>query len=357
MKPRIHILFEHGADGQPYGSAQIRLLRPLTHPALGDEFDVTSGLEYAGQAVEAVILDRLWRPDISPALAEQIVAAVRRAGAKLIYTLDDNFLDLPPSVAGWFTPQHRQVVEFFLSEADGVMVTTPGLQERFAPYNRHSVVVPHALDERLLKPKPRAWLDRFRSRRIIIGYMGTFSHDDDLLMIAPALRAAIERHSASVEIQLIGVAERPATLAALSGLPVRVITLRPELVEYTRFLPWFTQQRWDIALAPLIDSPFTRCKSDIKFLDYSALGAAGIYSRVPAYESSVRHLETGWVTDNTIEAWQSALKQLISSRDLRRDLAQRAAHYLDAERVLRQRAHDWSAALAQLIGGEAKPLF
>jgi len=62
MKPRIHVLFEHGADSQPYGSAQIRLLRPLTHPALCDEFDVTSGLEYAGQAVEAVILDRLWRP-------------------------------------------------------------------------------------------------------------------------------------------------------------------------------------------------------------------------------------------------------------------------------------------------------
>jgi glycosyltransferase involved in cell wall biosynthesis len=355
MKPRIHILFEHGADGQPYGSAQIRLLRPLTHPALCDEFDVTSGLDYAGQAVEAVILDRLWRPDISLALAGQLVAAVQHAGAKLIYTLDDNFLDLPPSIATWFTPQHRQVVEFFLSQADGVMVTTPGLKDRFAPYNQNIVVVAHALDERLLKPKPRAWLNRFRSRRIIIGYMGTFSHDDDLLMIAPALRAAIERHSVPVEIRLIGVAERPATLAALSGLPVRVIALRPEMVEYTRFLPWFTQQHWDIALAPLIDSRFTRCKSDIKFLDYSALGAAGIYSRVPAYESSVRHLETGWVTDNTIEAWQRALEELISSNDLRRDLAQRAAHYLFAERILKQRARNWLAALTQLIGGEARP--
>lgn len=351
MKPRIHILFEHGADGQPYGSAQIRLLRPVTHPALCDEFDVTSGLDYAGQAVDAVILDRLWRPDISLVLAEQIVAAVRRAGAKLIYSLDDNFLDLPPSIAAWFTPQHRQVVEFFLGQADGVMVTTPGLKERFAPYNHNIVVVAHALDERLLKPKPRAWIDRFRSRRIIIGYMGTFSHDDDLLMIVPALRAAIERQGAPVEIHLIGVAERPATLAALSGLPVRVIALKPAMVEYTRFLPWFTQQRWDIALAPLIDSPFTRCKSDIKFLDYSALGAAGIYSRVPAYESSVRHLETGWVTDNAIEAWQSALEEFISNSDLRRDLARRAARYLYAERVLKQRARHWPAALAQLLGG------
>lgn len=349
MKPRIHVLFEHGTDGQPYGSAQIRLLRPLTHPALGDAFNVTSSLDYSGQAVDAVILDRLWRPDISLALAEQFVTNVQHTGAKFIYTLDDNFLDLPPSIAAWFTPQHRQVVEFFLSQADGVMVTTPGLKDRFTSYNPNIVVVPHALDERLLRPKPRARFDWFRPRRIIIGYMGTFSHDDDLLMIAPALRAAIERQNASVEIQLIGVAERPATLTALNGLPVRVIALKPETVEYTRFLPWFTQQRWDIALAPLIASPFTRCKSDIKFLDYCALGAVGVYSRVPAYESSVRHLETGWVTDNTFEAWQGALESLMASSDLRRDLPKRASHYLYAERILKQRAGNWLAALAQLI--------
>ena len=30
-----------------------------------------------------------------------------------------------------------------------------------------------------------------------------------------------------------------------------------------------------------------QCKSDIKFLNYSAMGAAGVYSRVPAYESSL----------------------------------------------------------------------
>jgi hypothetical protein len=179
--------------------------------------------------------------------------------------------------------------------------------------------------------------------------MGTFSHDDDLLMIAPALRAAIERQGVPVEIQLIGVAERPATLTALSGLPVRVIALKPELVEYTRFLPWFTQQRWDIALAPLIDSPFTRCKSDIKFLDYAALGAAGIYSRVPAYELSVHHLETGWVAENTVEAWRTALETLIVDKDLRTALARDAHRYLDAKRVLVKSTVAWPTALKTLL--------
>lgn len=350
MKPRLHILFEHGADGQPYGSAQIRLLRPFTHPALRGEFEVTTGLEYDGKVVEAVILDRLWRPDISLVLAERVTEAVRRAGVKLIYALDDDFLDLPSSVASWFTAQHRQVVEFFLRQADDVWVTTSGLRQRFAAYNRRIAVVPHALDERLLAPKKRSRTDWRRSSRITIGYMGTFSHDDDLLMIVPALRAVCERQREKIDIQLVGVAERPQTLEALRDLPVTVVPLTPDRVEYPRFMSWFTRLKWDVAIAPLMDSPFTRCKSDIKFLDYAALGAAGIYSRLPAYESSVRHRETGWLTENTPEAWQGALETLLTDKALRAKLVRKAQHYLYDQRVLAHSAAAWRAALRELIG-------
>ena len=349
MKPRLHILFEHGADGQPYGSAQIRLLRPFTHPALRGEFEVTAGLEYDGKAVEAVILDRLWRPDISLALAERVTEAVRRARAKLIYTLDDDFLDLPPSVASWFTAQHRRVVEFFLRQADGVLVTTSGLQQRFAAYNRRIAIVPHALDERLLAPQKRSRPDWCKSPRIAIGYMGTFSHDDDLLMIVPALRAVSERQRGKIDIQLVGVVEHPQTLEALRDLPVTVLPLTPDRVEYPRFMGWFTRLKWDVAIAPLMDSPFTRCKSDIKFLDYAALGAAGIYSRLPAYESSVRHRETGWLTENTSEAWQTALGTLLADKALRTDLVRNAQRYLYDQRVLAHSAVAWRAALSELF--------
>ena len=349
-KLRIHVLFEHGADGQPYGSAQIRLLRPLTYPALHDALEVTSGLAYDGQPVDAVILDRLWQSDISLTLAAQILEAVHRSGARLIYAIDDNFLDLPASVASWFTPQHRHIVEFFLSQADGVIVTTEGLRQRFEPYNHNIVVMPHALDERLLVPRRRTWREiRFGHSRIVIGYMGTFSHDDDLLMILPALHAVKKRYADRIEFQIVGVAERAETHDALHPLDARVIPLRPETVEYTRFMPWFMQLKWDIALAPLSDSPFTRCKSDIKFLDYSALGAAGIYSRVPAYESTVRHRETGWLTENTSEAWRIALETLLTNKELRTTLAQAASHYLYGERTLAKSSPTWPAALSQLL--------
>jgi len=373
---RIHVLYEHGTDLRPFGSAYIRLLRPLTHPALRESLEVTSDLRYEGEDVDAVIVDRLWRPDISPALAKSLVEKVCRAGVRLIYALDDSFLDLPAEGKDWRpTEEHRWVVQFFLRQADGVMVPTQALREQLLGFNPNIVVVPHALDERLLSgrrlPEGKS---RFRRRRKairyvntllgyalnivrparakqkVVGYMGTLTHDDDLMMVLPALRAVWQRHPGEIGFQIVGVVGRADTLQALGGLPVRMVELRPEQSEYPSFMSWFsTHLRWDIAISPLKHTTFNQCKSDIKFLDYSAIGAAGIYSRVPAYESSVRHLQTGWLAGNDVDAWVEALEELLSNDSLRIQVAQNATQYLYAERILARCAHNWLKALENLL--------
>lgn len=360
MRWRVHILYEYGSDLRPHGSAFIRLLRPFTYPALRENLEVTSGLTYNGQEVDVVIVDRLWRPDISPALAIGLVENTRQAGVPLIYALDDNLLDLParqlPLVSQgqvWPTEEHRWVVQFFLRQADGVMVTTQALRERFLSFNPNIVVVPQALDERLLVGGgPPQVNSLFGERRKVIGYMGTLTHDDDLMMILPVFQSIWERHGGKIEFQIVGGVGRADTLQALKELPVRMVNARPEEVEYPLFMLWFSSCiRWDIAISPLKDTPFNRCKSDIKFLDYSAIGAAGIYSRVPAYESSVRHLETGWLAENDVGAWVEALETLLADDGLRMQLAHNATRYLYAERILARCAANWLKALEELLDG------
>ena len=350
---RIHVLYEYGPDLRPYGSAYVRLLRPLTHPALRETLQVTAGLDYDGHDVDAVIVDRLWRPDISPSLAENLVEKVRRAGARLIYALDDNFLMLPEEQKDWrISEEQIWTAKFFLREADGILVTTQVLKEQLADLNSNIVVVPNALDERLLvrnaAPLPAS---PFGPRRKVIGYMGTLTHDDDLMMIVPALRTVCQHHQREIEIQIVGVIGHAATTEALTDLPVRLMSPRPEEVEYPLFMLWFSSRlMWDIGISPLKDTPFGRCKSDIKFLDYSTIAAAGIYSRAPAYESSVRHRDTGWLAENETGAWVEALEELLSNGHLRTQLAQNAARYLYGERVLRRRVHYWLTALDSLLG-------
>lgn len=348
---RVHVLYEYGPDLRPHGSAYIRLLRPLTHPALSRYVEVSSGLRYDGRKVDAVILDRLWRPDITPALARRLVDEVHQSGAQFIYALDDNFLDLPPRRRDGITDAKLQVVRHFLAGADGVLVTTEPLKERLLPFNSNISAVPNALDERLLVPRvPLQPGSAFGPRRTVVGYMGTFTHDEELLMILPALERVQQRHPGEIEVQLIGGARLSETFQAWEALETQLIGPSPEEMEYPLFMLWFSGRvEWDIALCPLRETPFDRCKSDIKYLDYSAIGAAGIYSRVPAYESSVQHLETGWLVENEVDAWVQALEELIYNHSLRLKIAHNAIHHLYSQRILAQRGRDWPRALEHLL--------
>lgn len=375
MKPRIHVLYEYGIDRRPFGSASIRLLRPLTHPQIQPHLQVSFGLTYEEQPVEAVILDRLWRPDISLAVAGQLLEQLRRRQVSLLYALDDSFLDLPAEKKDWEpTGERLQVVKLFLTEAAGLLVTTPALREKFSNFNANIAVVPHALDERLLpawrQPEEKiGWriqLARLASRlqkcpsrslrfnagrRIVIGYMGTFTHDDDLLLVLPALQAVAHQYREAVEFELVGVMGRPETRRLLQELPLRLVKLSPRKVAYDCFMAWFSRcLDWDIALAPLRDTAFNRCKSDIKFLDYSAIGAAGIFSRVRPYEASVRHGQTGWLAENSPAAWEAALTELIINQSQREQLARNATAYLFNQRTLAVCASQWVAAIESLLG-------
>lgn len=341
MIPRVLVLYEYSAVGLPHGSAYIRLLQPLAHPSIQGRFYVTPSPVYYGQEAEIVVVDRLWRPNCTPEMAADLVRDVQRRGAKLVYQMDDDLL-APPGDDATATTK-REIAAIFLRGATGAIVSTPALRARYAADNPSMRVVGNALDEQLLV---RPAIAPVASKRLILGYMGTRTHDADLLLLLPALMELARISPLPLELQIIGGVANPETLARLSQLPFPVQRLEAPVVEYPQFLPWFTGNvRWDIALAPLCDTPFNRAKSDIKFLDYAALGTAGVYSSLPVYADSVGHGETGLLAENTTESWVAALRTLIERPDLRQKLAANARRYLFGERILAQCATDWADAL------------
>ena len=209
----------------------------------------------------------------------------------------------------------------------------------------------NALDERLLSSVPPLNADDDDpSRPVVVGFMGTRSHDEDLQMIAPALRAAHARFGKRLALEIVGgLAHERATAKAL-GLPVRALSINGSQAEdYPLFMPWFTSTvRWDVGLAPLRDNAYNACKSDIKWLDYSAIGAAGIYSAVEPYRG-VEHGVTGIVAQNEPDAWRDALMSLLEDRPRRVEIAQRARRRLFASRTLRTCATRWVDALETLL--------
>ena len=167
-------------------------------------------------------------------------------------------------------------------------------------------------------------------------------------MILEPLRALLRTRKGRVRLQLVGAVGDQELLRVFDGLPVDVLnTGRP--VDYPAFVAWMVDSlRWDLAIAPLEDSPFTRCKSDLKLLDYAALGVPGIYSRVAPYATTVRHGETGWLAESAPDGWREALERLVDDADLRSTVAANARRYVAAERTLARTAARWPDAIFTL---------
>ena len=172
---------------------------------------------------------------------------------------------------------------------------------------------------------------------------------NDLKLVLPALKSIHQLYPGRIEVQVVGVVNQEGTKEQLQGLPVRYVYPRLEEHEYPLFMLWFTgQTHWDIAIAPLETTSFNNCKSDIKFLDYASIGAAGIFSQSPAYSSTVQHQQNGWLATNTPEAWKEALDCLINDPSLRSNIAQNGSRYLYTQRTLAQHATDWVELIKSL---------
>jgi glycosyltransferase involved in cell wall biosynthesis len=350
---RVHVL--HGFYGAeiPYSCTYIRLLCPLSHPALAERIELTHGTAEAVPDCDLLVVERhvLWPYERQLDGFVRVLSRCRQAGIPVVYELDDNLLDLHRGEPWETYPGDalRAVVAFLARQADGMIVATPALAERVAHFRRGVLVVPNALDERLFGSAPEPFASR--SSAVTIGYMGTLTHEADLRMVLAPLRTLLARHAGKVRLELVGGVAGQRTASLFEGLPFRMRDPGTE-DPYPRFVPWMREHlRWDVAIAPLEDDAFTRGKSDLKYLDYGALGIPGVFSDVRAYRDTVRHRETGLLVANEPAAWAEALEEIVSDGALRARLAEAAAHDVHGHRMLRTQAMRWTDAIETIVPG------
>jgi hypothetical protein len=87
----------------------------------------------------------------------------------------------------------------------------------------------------------------------------------------------------------------------------------------------------DIALLPLNDTPFNRCKSDIKLIECASAQVAVICSDT-VYANKPEHKEFV-VFANTQEEWKEAITKLVKDSALRQENVAKALSYVKAQRM------------------------
>ncbi len=255
---------------------------------------------------------------------EEVIGLARDQQKIVVYELDDLLPELPdqhPDFYHYLTA--RTAIIRAIVDANGVVGSTPAICDYLRSFNPHAWVFPNYLNDQLWNLKPV--LRRERSS-VIIGYMGGHSHSYDLEVIVPVLERLLKRYSKQIYfkygkqiyLKFWGIAPPPE----IREWPY-VEWLDVGIVNYEEFASYFSDQDCDIFIAPLRDNLFNRCKSHLKFLEYSALAVPGVYSRVTPYESVVENGVNGFLATSPQE-WEQCLIRLIENRELREQIGAEA---------------------------------
>ena len=299
----------HGGFGVHPGSGHIRLIRLLRDAELRGLIATrqTTAAEvashHAAEGLAAVVVQR----DALDGDAEAFCDHLAAAGCRLVVELDDNLLhdSIGTLIAGrrHADDVYSDRLRTLLTRADTVLASTPILADLLrAEGAAHVTVVPNRLD-------PRLWATRVepveRAGGLRVLYMGSATHADDLALLRGVPEELSERLHRRVDLEIVGVAP-PGEAGWVSRLDIPAPARN-----YPQFVAWLRAHRlrWAAAVAPLVDSDFNATKSDLKLLEYAALGLPTVASGVGPYRGedpfAVR-------VDDTREAWVGALEGLLA---------------------------------------------
>ncbi|MGZ9811152.1 glycosyltransferase [Pseudoroseicyclus sp. H15] len=253
--------------------------------------------------VDGVIVQRNALP---PTMVTPFLNTVAEAGISYLLDLDDDLFDVPADKDPFgryaaYSPLLEQVTR----SAAVVTTTTEPLRHKLTALNPATILVPNRLSERLWRgPLPKREPDGL----VRALYMGTVTHQADFELIAPALKAML--------------AEDPNFRVAIIGIQTDDLPHWAERIDipgaaksYSNFVPWLRHQstRFDFALAPLLDTPFNRSKSNLKALDCGALGLPVLASDMRVYRDL--HGQMPWLelVGDHPSAWHKAIRRAIAA--------------------------------------------
>jgi glycosyltransferase involved in cell wall biosynthesis len=231
-----------------------------------------------------------------------------------------------------------------LEEADLITTTTIYLKDALLEISgeREIAVLPNAVDFQRWKPLDirDKYKDKFR-----FGWMVSGSHGEDWLSIKNTLVEFLDKHK---DAKFVCMGDTYLNLTSV---------LPPNQVEWYPFSDlWEGHYEFmaamlglDVAIAPLANTEFNRCKSPLKFAEYTALGWPVIAQKMEPYSSHIIHGETGLIAD-TKEDWLSCLESLYLNPSLRSKLHFNALYACKQMFDVTKVARDWAIAFRNLVG-------
>ena len=273
-KPKVLIVPE-GSNGDFTPCGWIRLIHPYSQLAQDGEIKVLiadwSMLD--SYSPDLVVTQRM----VGGTEATKLITVAQKAGAKVILDLDDYLLGLTAEHPDYLEYEDsRPVLMETLECADLVTVATEDLANVISA--KKIITIPNELASQI-------WfngklLPTRKTTNIQVLFAGTISHAPDWKLIESQVLNWLD-HNKNCNLFIVGVTD--------NGLPkhaqiTRLVPPRAAIASYPAYVQWLKNQGpFDIGLAPLANNLFNGMKSDLKLLEYGALGAHSLASPVGPY--------------------------------------------------------------------------
>lgn len=264
--------------------------------------------------------------------------ACNRNNCKWIMDLDDNIWNVHAN-----HPLHKDFVpespkfqdENAIMKDVGTYTTTNSflrykMVENLKTNIKNITVMPNFIDLTMFDYKKVKERD---DKNIQIGYMGGSSHFDDINKkeFTDALKIVMDKYP---NVTLKTTFYMPH-LKAKFGNKYKYCLGRFDVYRYADEV-WPDITASDILVAPLSWSQYSRAKSYVKYLEYSAAKKPSILEKIDPYNEVLGgHPERG-LQATTTEEWVEALSKLIESEKLRKEMGEEAHRYIKENHTIQK---------------------
>jgi glycosyltransferase involved in cell wall biosynthesis len=234
--------------------------------------------------------------------------------------------------AGMFDRKLIEDHELCMRAVDGIICSTPWLAERYGTLNPSTFVCRNGIDlnRYALTPPPRD--------HVAVGWAGATGHREAMRRWLGEVANVMREND---KVNFVSVGQTFAhDLAATFG---------SERSLFVPFSPFDTYPAsmtlYDIALAPAGDSSFYRGKSDLRWLEASAIGLPLIAD--PEVYPDIEHGVTGFHAE-TPQEMGAILRELVADEPLRRAVGAAAKAHVTEHRSAQVAAQQWAQVLEQV---------
>ena len=256
--------------------------------------------------------------------------ALNARHVRSLYMIDDNWFWLGrewQEYADYFTPGKPDYEHFLacVRNADATLTYSAPLADDLRPHAKWLFQLPTNVDMRVFP-------SRAKNSLVTIGYVGSLRKN----MMAFDALVEVVRQRQDVSLFVMSNSLPPE----FAALPPSRIRFEPYQFNYAGYAATVTAAAPDVLVAPVGRSRFEESKCPNKFLEISACGAAGVYTRAEPYLSHVAEGDTGLFADDNVASWVNAINSLVDDKALRSRIVSNArarvtAHYT-TEAVLPQ---------------------